>query len=659
VKWLAAGLLATALVGCGAGSRGDLQSFDPRTRAAAVKRLGESRKPGDLAAILVAQQDPDAGVRRAAASAHGSRGGIPSQEGLSAMLRDPDPSVVAAAARALGAIRPDGPGTDAREAAELHRRAALSLTSAYGRADAPGRAQIAAALHEIGGSLRDAVEAEARLLWDQNERGLRGTSEAGRAGAAEELGRSGRADSVKLLVPLLDEARVAPQVMAASARGLGWSGDVAVVEPLEAALASHWADVAEGAAWALGNIGSPAGAESLAEVGSTSPARLAAAAVAALLGMPAAPEVGVALCEVAIRTAHPSVADRAAAGARTREAECPEKPLTLRIARGGPGAEAALAAFGSLGLDGERLRGSGERALALLQSGTDPRLRIAAARALGGAPYAAAVPALQRRAASLQDRGTRAPIAPGGTATVTPSDAEELGEVAVALARLAPESSGTLALRLAVDPEPRLRAHAARALALSRPAGGVETLALLARDGDPAVRLAAVAALGTMGSPGLAPLAAALAAGRGDDEEASATVRAIGATGDPRALPILASMLAGDQAPAAAAAIGRLGAAGGASFLLAALERGQASGRVEVIDALGLLGSPEAGEPITRELTSDRPEVRSAAARALGRLRYEGSASRLEALRADYYADVRRGAVEALARLPTRTPPRR
>jgi HEAT repeat protein len=464
---------------------------------------------------------------------------------------------------------------------------------------------------------------------------------------------------VKLLVPLLDEAHVDPQVMAASARGLGWSGDVAVVEPLVTALSSRWADVAEGAAWALGNIGVPTGAESLAEVGSSAPARLAQAAVAALLAMPPAPEVGVALCEVAVRSLLPSVADRAAAGSRARAADCPDKPLTQRIARGGPGAEAALAAFGALGLDGERLRGGGERALALLQPGTDPRLRISAARALGSAPYPAAVPALQRRAASLQDRGTRSPNSPGGSATVTPSDAEELGEVAVALARLAPESSGPLAIRLAGDPDPRLRAAAARALAASRPASGAETLALLVKDGDPTVRLAAVAALGTMGSPGLAPLAAALAAGRGDDKEASATVRAIGATGDPGALPILAPMLTGAQAQAAAAAIGRLGTAAGASVLITALERGQASGRVEVIEALGLLGSPEAGDPVARELTSDRPEVRSTAARALGRLRHEGSASRLEALRADYYADVRRGAVEALARLPTRTPPRR
>jgi len=640
VRWVAIALLATVLAGCRAGSRGDLQSSDPGRRAAAVKRLCGSRSPDDLAAILVAQQDPDAGVRRAAAAAHGARGGVPSQEGLSAMLGDPDPGVVAAAARALGAIRPDGPETDAREAAELHRRAALALVGAYGRADARGRAEIAAALHEIGGSLRDAVEAEARLLWEQNVRGLRGTSEAGRAGAAEELGRSGRADAVKHLVPLLEETGGDPRVMAASARGLGWSGDGAVVEALEAALDSRWADVAEGAAWALGNLGNPAGAESLAEAGSTAPARLAKAAVAALLGMPPAPEAGVALCEVAVRTTHPQAAEQAALGARARDAECPEKPLTQRIARGGPDAEAALAAFGALGLHGERLRGGGDRALALLQPSADPRLRISAARALGNAPYPAAVPALKRRAAA-------------------PSDAEELGEVAVALARLAPDSSEPLATRLAGDPDPRLRAAAARALAVSRPAAGAETLALLAKDGDAAVRRAAIAALGTMGGSGLAPLAAALAARREDGEEASATVRALGATGDPGALPLLASMLAGEQAPAAAVAIGRLGAAAGSSLLLAALVKGQASGRVEVIEALGLLGSPEAGEAVARELTSDRPEVRSAAARALGRLRYEGSATRLEALRADYYVDVRRGAVEALARLPTRIPPRR
>ena len=640
MKWAAAALLATTLLGCGAGSRGDLQSSDPERRAAAVKRLGGARSKGDLAAILVAQQDPDARVRRAAAAAHGSRGGTPSQEGLSAMLHDPDPGVVAEAARALSAIRPEGAGTDAREVAELHRRAAIALSGAYGRADARGRAEIATALHEIGGSLRDAVEAEARLLWEQNARTLHGASKAGRAGAAEELGRSGRAEAVKLLLPLLEETGGDPRVMAASARGLGWSGDGAVLEPLGAALGSRWADVAEGAAWALGNLGNPAGAESLAEAGSTSPSRLAQAAVAALLGMPPAPEVGVALCEVALRAAHPLVTERAAIGARTREAECPDKPLTQRIARGGAGAEAALAAFGALGLKGERLKGGGERALALLQPGADPRLRSPAARALGKAPYPAAVPALQRRAAAT-------------------SDAEELGEIAVALASLAPDSFGPLALRLAADPDPRLRAAAARALALSKPAPAVEALALLAKDGDAAVRRAAIEALGALGSSGLAPLAAALTARRGDDEEASAIARALGATGDPGALPLLASVLAGEQAPVAAAAIGRMGLAAGSSILIEALEKGHASGRVEVIEALGSLGSPDAGEAVARELTSDRPEVRSAAARALGRLRHEGAATQLEALRADYYADVRRAAVEALARLPTPTRPRR
>jgi HEAT repeat protein len=67
----------------------------------------------------------------------------------------------------------------------------------------------------------------------------------------------------------------------------------------------------------------------------------------------------------------------------------------------------------------------------------------------------------------------------------------------------------------------------------------------------------------------------------------------------------------------------------------------------------------EAGGALAGELTSDRPEVRVAAARALGRVRFEGAAARLEALRSDYYGQVRRAAVEALARLPAGSTGRR
>jgi len=656
VKWIAAALLATALAGCRSGARGDLDSSDPALRAEAVRRLGESRDPLDLAAILVAQRDPDSGVRRAAAAAHGARGGVPSLDALAAMMGDPDAEVVAAAARGLGAIRPDAPGNDARVAAELHRRAALALAGSYGRADARGRAEIALALQGIGGSLRDGVEAEARLLWEQNTRGLRAASPAVRAGAVEELGRSGRAEAVRALIPMFEGSGNDPALAASIARGLGWSGDGSAVEPLESGLQSQWGEVAEASAWALGNMGDPAAADSLAEAGGSAPARVARAAVAALDALPPAPSVGVALCEVAARTPDPSVAEKAAKGAHAREADCPEKPLSQRLARGGADTLAALAAFAALGLPADRVKGPGDRTSTLFQSTTDPRLRAAAARALGYAPYPPAVPALQKRASAIQDRAARAARLTGIPSAAEATDAAELAEIAVALARLAPSSSSALWERLVSDPDPRLRLAGAAALGIARRQDSLSSLVTLAKDDDAAVRRAAFTALAALRSPAIPPLAAALSARSNDGEDVTALARALGATGDAAALPLLATLLSGPQAATAAASIGRLGAPQGVPLLVAALGTGQTVGRLEVIESLGALGSADAGEALSRELTSDRPEVRAAAARALGLLRYEPAATRLEALRSDYYGTVRRAAVEALARLPTASP---
>lgn len=75
-----------------------------------------------------------------------------------------------------------------------------------------------------------------------------------------------------------------------------------------------------------------------------------------------------------------------------------------------------------------------------------------------------------------------------------------------------------------------------------------------------------------------------------------------------------------------------------------------------MVEALGALGSPDAGEALSTELLGDRASVRAAAARALGRIRHEPAARRLDALRADYDAEVRRAAREALGRLPLRSP---
>ena len=650
----AAALLATALAACSPGGQRDLSSADPARRAAAVDRLTDPRDARELAALLVAQQDPHPRVRAAAARALGQRGGTRSLEALSPMLADPDPEVVSSAARALSTLRPDRAPSDARGAAEVAERAGRALAQAYGRADSRGRVEIAQALRAVGTSLRDAVEAEARQLWEQNVRELRSGSPTGRAGAAEELGRSGRAEAVKLLVPLLDGAETEPLLAEAAARGLGGSGDRVALEPLETALRSRWAGVAEAAAWGLGNLGDPLAADGLGDVGSTGPARVARGAVAALDALPPAPGVGVSLCEVAIRAQDPAVTEAAAAAARGRAADCPERPLVQRIARGGAESLAPLAAFGALGLPAERGKGAGEKAVGLLGSSPDGRVRAAAARALGLAPFPPAVPALHRRVAAIQERANRAVRGVDAPVLADPADVEELAEVTVALAHLAPESAAPLVARLSTAADPRLRRAAARALAVGRDPASGPPLVTLSADPDGDVRREAYEGLGPRGAAGVAPLGAALSRNPGDPAEAAAIVRALGMTGDPSALPLLAPLLGGALTADAALAIGRLGNPGGTPLLLEALAGDGTVGRLEMVEALTQLGSQEGADALTSELLNDRPSVRAAAARGLGKLRHEPASLRLEALRSDYFAEVRRAAREALARLPAR-----
>jgi HEAT repeat protein len=682
---------SVALAACGSGrSRADLRSPVPERRAAAVAALGDSRDEADLPVLLVAQQDPSPLVRKAAAAAFTARGGPRAVEALGALLDDPEAEVAVAAARGLGAV-PQGAGPRGEE---LQKQARLRLVSAYGRAGPPARAEIASALAAIGTSLREAVEAEARQLWERNLRALQAGSLSERCGAAEELGRSGRAEAVRRLLPLAAPAS-GPALAAAAARGLGATGDGQARDTLVDLLDAPQASVAEAAAAGLAELGDPAAAGPLARTGAEAPARLALAAVEALVALPQAPDVSVALCEIAVRATDPAVAERAAAQARARHASCPERPLVTRLARRGPDAPAALAALGALGLPAAQAAPAAERAAALLQS-TEPALRAAAARALGLSGYSQAIPALQRRAQALQQRLAEArekwaagpwpqAAAPGfdggapraeailarpaGAAPAAPAapgplpaewgeeleagEAEELAAVTVALARLRAEGAGALAAALAADPDEAVRAAATEALGVlgGEPARRRAVQAL--EDPSLPVRLAAATVLARAGAQAVAPLAAALTrAAPSDGEWREALARSLADTGSPEAVAPLASLLAGPQAAAAAAALGRLPVRDGARPLFHLLETPGGLGRAEAVEGLAQLVGAEAGTALAGELTSDRPEVRVAAARALGRLRFEGASSRLEALRGDYYGQVRRAAVEALARLP-------
>jgi HEAT repeat protein len=97
----------------------------------------------------------------------------------------------------------------------------------------------------------------------------------------------------------------------------------------------------------------------------------------------------------------------------------------------------------------------------------------------------------------------------------------------------------------------------------------------------------------------------------------------------------------------AAVALGKIGDAAAVPELVRQLANPTSPARFEIIEALGRLEDDRGAEALRLELCSERPEIRAAAARALGRLAYDRSGT-LDALRFDYYADVRRAAEEAL-----------
>ncbi|HET6439005.1 MAG TPA: HEAT repeat domain-containing protein, partial [Anaeromyxobacter sp.] len=269
-----------------------MSSPDPLERVAALQSAGKRGAEG-TAMLLVAQRDPDVRVRRAAAEALADREGPAAVDALANSLADPDPQVVTIAARGLAA-RPWLP------------RSRDALVAAYAGSSPIGREAIADALEALGTSLRTAVELEARLLWERNVAVLSAAGPA-RAGAAEELGASARAEAVSRLLPLVDPNRNPDRVLAAAAvRGLGEAGDRSARRPLELLLEEPDADLSEAAAEALGRLGDPAAADALAAAAIQGASRTAPAAAEALASLPEAPEVASAVCEVALRSNDPA-----------------------------------------------------------------------------------------------------------------------------------------------------------------------------------------------------------------------------------------------------------------------------------------------------------------------------------------------------------------
>lgn len=670
--------LLTALAACGSG----LEADAPASRAAAVRALASIRGDGPVPALLVAQRDPSPLVRKAAAEVLAARRGPNAGPALGAMLSDPDPGVATAAARGLAQLG----DLDASRSA---------LVEGYAMASPTGRAAIAEALDAIGVSLRDAVEAEARRLWARNLAVLANGSPEARAGAVEELGASGRSEAVQRIRELLDRPGEVRAIGIAALRALGEAGDATVRPLLEHELAKPDAEIAEAAAHALGRLGDPAATPVLSRLASAGSTSVHRAAIEALASLPAAPEVSQALCAVAARSAAPSIAARAARAAWMRNADCPAAALAGRAGRGDAAAQAAIV---ELHPEATVVGPLAAKLAALL---ADPRApsdrRRRAATLLGQLGWSASAPVVESRArallarlasartgwipgrfaqpASLPDdpvarraflldrpsavapRTAERPETPEWIDLTDPGEREELGALLATLGRLQSPAAGPLLVEAARDPAPAVRAGAVEGLGFlggERPAN--ELVAALA-DPSQEVRDAALGVLPRYGLGAVPALAAAVAAaGEGDLRSRERLARALGETGAPGALPPLVALLQGSAAGAAATAIAAIGIADGAEPLLAHLGSKEAPGRVEALDALAQLASRGAGPAIERELLSERPDVRAAAARAIGRLRYETASGRLEALRVDYDGRVRRATIEALAKLPSSRP---
>jgi HEAT repeat protein len=663
----------------------DLEAADPERRAAAVRAAQAKATDGDLSTLVLAQADPSPVVRRAAAESYAARGGAGAVEGLGKLLLDPAPEVAAAAAQGLSSLPPD-------------EKAKEALLVAYGRAGPPARRAIADALEKLGVSLREAVELEARALWERNVAALDEKGPA-RPGAAEEVGASARADAVQRLLPLVDPAKNPdPALAAAAARALGEAGDWAARRHLEALLAEDDAQVVEAAAGALGRLGDPGAAAALARAAAEGPSRSTLAAVDALAELPAATEVGDALCALALRTSEPAVAARAARSAAAREADCPRRPFFAKLGRAGT--EAALAALGELGLFGAEAQSAAVQVLPYLEPGRgDAASRTEATRFLGRTGSAAAAAAVQKRAEALSARLAAArarwipgrlpdapaagfdaapearvevvvarapspkpapdgaPASPEWVDAVAVPEAAELAALLVAAGRLRAGGAEPLLVAHLRDPLPAVRAAAVEGLAQLGTPSALE--AVLPALGDPSlrVRVAAADGLGRHGGRVVPQLAAAAAAATNAEPAwREALARALGDTGSAEAVPALAAFLEGPDAAAAAFALARLASPAGAAPLVAYLERDGARALAPAIDALAQLAAREASPAIAMHLTHDLPDVRAAAARALGRLRHEAASPRLEALRSDYYGRVRRAAIEALAKLPAGAP---
>ena len=231
------------------------------------------------------------------------------------------------------------------------------------------------------------------------------------------------------------------------------------------------------------------------------------------------------------------------------------------------------------------------------------------------------------------------------------------GPATIALVRLGAVAVAEL-VALAPEIEPRLRAEVFMVLGQLAPGAADpsarELLEQALRDEDGDAAAAAAEALGKLGSKESLPhLVRALEHER---QVASAAAGALGQLGrrfyDEVRMLVASRGLAGPDAPYLCRVLGACGRGGDAALLRTALGADAAALRRAAAEALGELpAADDVDEALMFALADESPEVRAAAARALGAHARSAALAPLERAAHDNEAPVRSAAAHALARI--------
>lgn len=489
-----------------------LGDTDPGVRIAAVRAIGQMRDRAEAARLTQALGDPEEDVRREAAIALGKLGGTTAAAGLKLATQDASPSVRAAALEALAEL--EGLAANAVLASALtDKDPNVRLVAARKLAGQPSieaAGPLCEALKDPApGVAHLAAEALTQLRTESATEGLALAAEMFRGELREKLckalgeipGERSRAALLKLLGSPDEDLR------ALATRALGSGLFPEAQEALSKVLGDPSPDVRREAAYALAQYGSAGGAAILVDDLRSGPRRAEALDALVRIGSAASAALRPLVSD---RTAPPEA--KAVAMLALADGGTPEDIPLIEDAlnsRNGQVRSCAAICLGELGLKAE-----GAAKLRALQAAMraardrDARVRLCGAYAaarLGETGYSAELGlALRRGPAAERELAVRllhrldSPQALEELVSgLSASDSaiRTLSALGLAKRGLASARAVEALAAMHVDPEPRARAAAARALGEIGTVESVKALAPFIGDKDTAVAIEAIGAL--------------------------------------------------------------------------------------------------------------------------------------------------------------------